>query len=98
MSDQAPLDPTHIDRTPFEGVGAAAASGPNGFHAGATPGYTSGSHSLDVPDIHLLDYVRVIYKRRWTAVTAFLAVFVSVPPRCYSNQFARLRPLDSDQV
>ena len=28
--------------------------------------------------IHLLDYVRVLYKRRWTAITAFLVVFVSV--------------------
>ena len=28
-------------------------------------------------DVHLLDYVKVLYKRRWTAVTAFLLVFVS---------------------
>ena len=25
-------------------------------------------------DVHLLDYVKVLYKRRWTAVTAFLLV------------------------
>jgi succinoglycan biosynthesis transport protein ExoP len=29
-------------------------------------------------EIHLLDYVRVIHKRRWTAITAFLIVFGSV--------------------
>ena len=28
--------------------------------------------------MHLSDYLRVIYKRRWPAVTAFLLVFVSV--------------------
>ena len=29
-------------------------------------------------DAHLLDYVRVLHKRRWTALTAFLIVFGSV--------------------
>jgi succinoglycan biosynthesis transport protein ExoP len=29
-------------------------------------------------DVHLLDYVRVIYKRRWIAITAFLLVVGSV--------------------
>src|ERR1700674_4664577 len=29
-------------------------------------------------DVHLLDYVKVLYKRRWTAMTAFLIVFVTV--------------------
>jgi succinoglycan biosynthesis transport protein ExoP len=29
-------------------------------------------------DIHLLDYVKMLSKRRWTAATAFLLVFVSV--------------------
>ncbi len=28
--------------------------------------------------VHLLDYVKVLYKRRWTAITAFLLVAVSV--------------------
>jgi polysaccharide biosynthesis transport protein len=28
-------------------------------------------------ETHLLDYVKVVYKRRWAAVTAFLLVFVS---------------------
>ena len=31
-----------------------------------------------VDDAHLLDYVKVIYKRRWTAATAFLIVLVGV--------------------
>jgi succinoglycan biosynthesis transport protein ExoP len=29
-------------------------------------------------EIHLLDYVKVLYKRRWTALTAFLVVVLSV--------------------
>ena len=29
-------------------------------------------------DVHLLDFVRTLYKRRWTAVTAFLVVLLSV--------------------
>jgi polysaccharide biosynthesis transport protein len=29
-------------------------------------------------EIHLLDYVRVLYKRRWTALAAFLVVFLGV--------------------
>jgi capsular exopolysaccharide synthesis family protein len=31
-----------------------------------------------VDEPHLLDYVKVLYKRRWTAITAFLVVFLSV--------------------
>lgn len=33
---------------------------------------------LVVDDVHLLDYVKVLYKRRWSAVTAFAVVFVGV--------------------
>ncbi len=76
MSDQTPLDPTRIDHAPPEN-GTAGSGGHNGRHA-APPGYGYGSNVLGDTDIHLLDYVRVLYKRRWTAVTAFLAVFVSV--------------------
>ena len=32
-------------------------------------------HAL--PDVHLLDYVRVLYKRRWTATTVFLIVLLA---------------------
>ncbi len=31
-----------------------------------------------VDDIHILDYVKILYKRRWSALTAFSLVFVSV--------------------
>jgi hypothetical protein len=36
------------------------------------------SNLLPLAEVHLTDYVRVLYKRRWAATTAFLVVFVSV--------------------
>ena len=46
--------------------------------AGPAPGYGYGSNVLGDTDVHLSDYVKVLYKRRWTAITAFLLVFLSV--------------------
>lgn len=56
--------------------------------AGATPpgyagyggaGYGAGyGASVGGDEVHLLDYVRILHKRRWTAITAFLLVFGSV--------------------
>src|SRR5712671_8225961 len=61
---------------------STAVQGSNGAppSAGAPPGYSYsyGSNVLGETDIHLLDYIRVLYKRRWMAMTAFLVVFVSV--------------------
>jgi len=51
----------------------AAAAGPNGRGAG----YGYGANVIDT-EVHLLDYVKVLYKRRWTAITAFLVVFAGV--------------------
>src|ERR1700681_3819781 len=42
------------------------------------PGYGYGSNILGDAEVHLLDYVKVLYKRRWTAITAFLIVFLTV--------------------
>src|SRR5205807_2445557 len=63
----------------FDGIDAGAAppisaAGPNG--RGPTYGY--GSNVIGDGEVHLLDYVKVLYKRRWTAITAFLVVFLSV--------------------
>src|SRR5204863_1979454 len=33
---------------------------------------------LEDTDVHLLDYIKVLYKRRWTALTVFLLVVLSV--------------------
>jgi succinoglycan biosynthesis transport protein ExoP len=40
-------------------------------------GYGAGYGSM-VDETHLVDYLRVLHKRRWTALTAFLIVFGSV--------------------
>jgi polysaccharide biosynthesis transport protein len=41
------------------------------------PGYGD-ANLLPASEVHLMDYVRVLYKRRWIAITAFFVVFVSV--------------------
>jgi hypothetical protein len=40
-------------------------------------GYENGSGKVGA-EVHLSDYLRVIYKRRWPAATSFLLVFVAV--------------------
>lgn len=45
----------------------------------STAGYGAGyGATLATDDVHLVDYLRVLHKRRWTALTAFLVVFGSV--------------------
>jgi capsular exopolysaccharide synthesis family protein len=39
----------------------------------SSPGY-----GLIDPEVHLSDYLRVVYKRRWPALTCFLVVFVGI--------------------
>ena len=40
---------------------------------------------LPAAEVHLMDYVRVLYKRRWLAITAFLVVVVSVVVYTYTQ-------------
>jgi polysaccharide biosynthesis transport protein len=40
-------------------------------------GYGS-TNLLPTTEVHLTDYLRILYKRRWVAITAFLIIFVSV--------------------
>jgi succinoglycan biosynthesis transport protein ExoP len=42
-----------------------------------SPGNGYGSDILGDDDVHLVDYVKVLYRRRWTATTAFLIVVAS---------------------
>jgi len=41
-------------------------------------GYGYGSNVLGDSEVHLTDYLRVLYKRRWPALTAFVVVVLSV--------------------
>jgi succinoglycan biosynthesis transport protein ExoP len=82
MADQASFDPTGPARPRIEMLDAdphAPAAGGLPAAAGArATAYGYGSNVLGDTEVHLLDYVKVLYKRRWTAITAFLVVFVSV--------------------
>lgn len=45
----------------------------------ASPGYGAGyGQAIASGEVHLVDYLRVLHKRRWTAITAFLIIFGSV--------------------
>src|SRR5438132_9934804 len=79
-STPCPAAPGRLGMAPgLDGIDAGAAppisaATPNG--RGPTYGY--GSNVIGDGEVHLLDYVKVLYKRRWTAITAFLVVFLSV--------------------
>ncbi len=91
--DEAPLSPpgaqAHAAVRPegegrFEGRFADPVPPPPGsVPPGSVPpgygGYGAGyGQAVGGDEVHLLDYVRVLHKRRWTAITAFLIVFGSV--------------------
>lgn len=69
MSDEMDLD-APVEPTPRQKL---ASIGPRAPQQAPAP-----QVGLAVDDVHLLDYVKVVYKRRWTAATAFAAVFVAV--------------------
>src|SRR5438132_698928 len=79
-STPCPAAPGRLEMAPgLDGIDAGAAppisaAAPNG----RGPAYGYGSNVIGDGEVHLLDYVKVLYKRRWTAITAFLVVFVSV--------------------
>src|SRR5262245_40156266 len=52
---------------------AGSAAPPSGAPASSPPVVKGG-----VDDRHLLDYVKVLYMRRWTAATVFLVIFMGV--------------------
>lgn len=60
-----------VKREESRSVGAAPASG-------APAGYGGYGGMVAGDDVDVFDYLRVLHKRRWTAITAFLLVFGSV--------------------
>lgn len=68
-SDPAPQPPGEL---------AMALGPPAGHGGGYGPGYGAGYGQGIGDGVHLLDYVRVLHKRRWTATTAFLLVVGTV--------------------
>ena len=47
-------------------------------HSGGAPLPSTSAVRARFDDVHLLDYVKVLYMRRWTAATVFLLIFVAV--------------------
>lgn len=70
-------DSHHATSTPLPGPVPSSTTQP-------PPGYAYGSDGLGSDEVHLMDYVRVLYKRRWTALTAFLIVVLSVTVRTFT--------------
>ena len=71
MPELPKLDPTSDSRSPRTPSPAPEGSRPPGP-------YAANVELIDGPERHLADYVRVLYKRRWTAFTAFALVFGGV--------------------
>src|SRR6185503_6129058 len=76
MSEQGRVDDTfaapHVE---LAGGFPAEAPQPRGYPPQPA---IQANGSVSGNDIHLLDYVRVLYKRRWSALTAFLIVLLTV--------------------
>src|SRR2546425_2935295 len=74
MNDQLNLDDPGEPQPRLRLVGAAGrAAGPQRSTA-----YGSQDDAIDGQELRLSDWVKVLHKRRWTAVTAFLIVVMSV--------------------
>jgi polysaccharide biosynthesis transport protein len=73
-----------LDASHSSGAGAGSIPRRTQPVAAQTTGAASSSYPTNAgpsgfsDEVHLLDYVRVLHKRRWTAITAFVIVFGSV--------------------
>jgi capsular exopolysaccharide synthesis family protein len=82
MSDQAPIDPAiqleparlnQIERRDNPPDGESAGR----LGLGSVRSYDTASNVLGNTDVHLLDYVKILYKRRRLALTALVIIFLS---------------------
>lgn len=83
MSDDFRIQSPGAGRPRIEILAPGAPPGAPGAGNGAPPpgtgyGYGYGSNVIGETEVHLLDYVKVLYKRRWTALTVFSIVVISV--------------------
>jgi polysaccharide biosynthesis transport protein len=89
MSDKKPQDApptpdTHTTADPRPQAGGPWGSRPGygdgggGYGAyGSYGGYGAYGQSMDDGEVHLLDYVRIVYRHRWVALTAFSIILIS---------------------
>src|SRR4051794_5345108 len=75
--DSSPLDTVMASVPPRPRPLSTLESG-GGAPPSAGTSYGYGSNVLGDGEVHVLDYVRMVYKRRWTALTALLVVVLSV--------------------
>jgi len=83
MTDEGRFDLGGLERPRLGILPPVGPNGAPGAGSGAPPpdiGYGSGygSNAIGETEVHLLDYVKVLYKRRWTALTVFFIVVISV--------------------
>ena len=74
MSEQSPLELVPPGQPPRILIAAEGSRA----HASPPSAYGYGSNVLGDTEVHLLDYVKVLHKRRWTALTAFIIVVLTV--------------------
>src|SRR5262245_43999383 len=48
------------------------------FKRSSSSAYAKNADVIGAQEVHLIDYVKVLYKRRWAAITVFLLVFGTV--------------------
>src|SRR6266849_4843919 len=76
MAEHPPAEsPQNHDPTEAR-LALEAAEGPTA--GSGRGGYPGGYEASDSEGVHLVDFLMVVYKRRWIAVTTFIIVFVSV--------------------
>ena len=75
MTDQSTRDPKSADEPVRLAAVVEGARAPSSL---PPAGYGYGSNILGNTQGHLLDYVKVVRRRRWTAITAFLIVVLAV--------------------
>ena len=78
-----PQDPEFPDPQPASGeaeplVEASLLNSDEGRRSRQAPRIAREDLAADSEEVQLLDYVRILYKRRWTAATAFVVVMASV--------------------
>jgi succinoglycan biosynthesis transport protein ExoP len=78
MSDDFQLRAVESDQPRLEMGRQADPAGTHRSPSAEDGSRGTGYGSILEPEVHLLDYAKVLYKRRWTALTAFFIVVVSV--------------------
>lgn len=83
MSEQIPVPPAP-DSLPVLDTPTSSPLNIPAAPSAPSQGYSSGSNVLGDTEVHLTDYLKVIYKRRWLAIATFVIVAGSVTVYTFS--------------